>query len=762
MRHVALVQAGVITTILLLVLCAPVRADVFGPISLASDNALEQADYAHDPVISGNGEFIAFDGYFEGLTGVWRRDLKAPYAVEAVSVGEPGTPAGSAELPSISENGQYVSFATAAALSPVNDTNVGPDVYVRDMDVPEEQPCAEEEALAPAQPCAFTLVSAVNGSTHGLSYEYGEGPNREYEEGHYGAVAAGRSAMSADGEKVVFITTLPSDLDGPQTPTLQVAVRNLRTGSTELVSVASEGTSGIALPGPEPVPVQEGLGAVYNPGPFEAPAPYVVTRQAPASISADGSTVTWLAENVGEQAQTLQDETLSPKYTEPLWRRMEGGEWASTRRVSGGSDPGNPACVASGETDLPEVPSPSDPCQGPFATIRGFGIWTNANGVESAVPRLSADGYTVAFIAQAPLVALGSDFGVTPESRNGDLYIANMHGGLTRVQALTPLTELASGNESALSTNASIVDFGISPDASQVAFTTMRTQFPLGSPAFVSAPAAVPGMLELFDVDLANGTLTRVTHGYGGGPSESPHEEVTSKEDQYIEVGSGDGALSPSFSNSGNLVAFSSTASNLVFGDGNTPPLTKVGSTISDGSDVFVIPRETFSSAPAPQSISSAPAEPSPTIPWRLAVTAVSLSDGGVRLYVEVPGAGTLRALAGSRMLMRASRSSRKTKGSDPGAHGARAKANVVVRDVARTTGASDAGAGGFLTLTLTLSARYRSLSARAGGLAATVSVTFTAPGHQALHQSVAVHFRRKSSAHAAGSQHAARGRNRR
>src|SRR3984957_2322906 len=150
MRHVALVQAGVITTILLLVLCAPVRADAFGPISLASDNALEQADYAHDPVISGNGEFIAFDGYFEGLTGVWRRDLKAPYAVEAGSVGERGTPAGSAELPSISENGQYVSFATAAALSPVNDTNVGPDVYVRDMDVPEEQPCAEEEALAPA------------------------------------------------------------------------------------------------------------------------------------------------------------------------------------------------------------------------------------------------------------------------------------------------------------------------------------------------------------------------------------------------------------------------------------------------------------------------------------------------------------------------------------------------------------------------------------------------------------------------------------
>jgi hypothetical protein len=757
MRRIVLVQAGAITTMLLLLLCASVRADVFGPISLASDDALEQADYAHDPVISGNGEYVAFDGYFEGLTGVWRRDLKAPYAVEAVSVGEPGTPAGSAVLPSISENGQLVSFTTAAALSPVNDTNAGPDVYVRDMDVPEYQPCVEAEALAPAEPCAFTLVSAADDSTHGLSYEYSEGSNREYEEGHYGAVAAGRSAMSANGEKVVFVTTLPSDLDGPQTPTLQVARRNLLTGSTELVSVASEGTNGTPLPGPQPVPVQEGLGAVYDPGPFEGPAPYVLTRQAPASISADGSTVAWLAENVGEQVQTLADETLSPKYSEPLWRRMEGGEATPTRRVSGGSDPANPACAASGETDLPEVPSLSNPCQGPFATIRGFGIWTNANGVESAVPQLSADGNTVAFIAQAPLVALGSDFGVTPESRNGDLYIADMQEGLTRVQALTPLTELASGNESALSTNASIIDFGISPDASQVAFTTMRTQFPLGSPAFVSAPAAVPGMVELFDVDLGDDTLTRVTHGYDGGPSESPHEEATSKEDQYVEVGSGDGALSPSFSNNGDLIAFASTASNLVFGDGNTPPLTKVGSTVSDGSDVFVVPRETFLSAAAPQSISSAPAEARPTTPWRLGVTAVSLADGAVRLYLEVPGAGSLRAVAGSQMLLRSSHSAHKTKSSDHAAHGARAKAKVVTRDVAAARAASDASAGGFTILTLSLSASYRSLSARAGGLPATVRVSFTAPGHQTLHESVAVRFRRRSATHAA--HHAARGR---
>ena len=36
----------------------------------------QQADYAHDPAISGNGRYVAFDGSFGGLTGVWRRDLQ--------------------------------------------------------------------------------------------------------------------------------------------------------------------------------------------------------------------------------------------------------------------------------------------------------------------------------------------------------------------------------------------------------------------------------------------------------------------------------------------------------------------------------------------------------------------------------------------------------------------------------------------------------------------------------------------------------------
>jgi hypothetical protein len=728
---------------LLLAFCAQVHADVFGPISLVSDDALEQADYAHDPAVSGNGEYVAFDGYFAGLTGVWRRDLKTG-AVEPVAVGEPGTPAGSGELPSISESGQYISFTTTAALSPKNDTNMGPDVYVRDMEVPESQPCGEEEVVDPVQSCAFTLASAVSGSTQGLSYQYPDPEAQEYEQEHYGAMATGRSALSANGSEVVFVTTAPSNLAGEETPPLEVAVRYLQTGETELVSAEYDPATGKPAAGPEPVRFQGKAGAVYSPGArptFELPQPYEVTPEVPASISADGSTVAWMAQNIDEQVPTLPDEPLSPEYAEPLWRRIGDGPEAPIRRVSGGADPTNPACVASGETALPAKGSLSDPCQGPFQTTPDRGVWTHTES-ESPVPRLSADGYTVAFIAQAPLVAYGSDFDVEAETRHSDLYVADMHEGRSRVQAVTPLTELASGNEAVLATNAPIEDYGISPDGSQVAFATARTQFVLGSPTYVSAPAPVPGMVELFDVDLADDTLTRVTHGYEGGPSAAPHEEVTSKEDQYIENRPGNGALSPSFSENGDLLAFSSTASNLVYGDGNTPPLFHGTPPTSDGSDVFLVRREVFPSDPAPQVISSAPPAPSLVVPWSLGVTKMSLADGRVRLYIEVPGAGRLHAVASSPV---ATHVHRKGKGG---------RTTLLTRDVATTTQTNAATGGGLTMLTLTLVAPYRSLAARAGGLSATVSITFTAPGHPTLRKSISVSFvahkpnARRASAH--------------
>jgi len=746
---------------------APAAADVFGKIAMGSDGFLEgqeehqqQALYAHDPNISGNGQYVAFDGYFAGRTGVWRRDLQTG-EVEPVAVGEQQE--GSelcvahepcdAELPSISESGQYVSFTTTAPLTSDDRDEGGaddhPNVWVRNMDLPE------------ADASAYTLVSAVSGKSEGLTYE---GTSAD------GAVAAGRSAISASGEEVVFVTTAVSNLaacetgatpeascaegasEAPavSTPALQVAVRNLITKETRLVSVEYDPATGQPIPD-APVSKFEGdttYGAVYSPvsGPPQFPfsnRAYSLPASVGASISADGTTVAWMGVDIFKQARMLPEETKA-SYSEPLWRRISSPE-DPTRRVSGGSEPENPACIASGQLSLPEfqpgLVTASNPCQGPFAVEPTTGLWSSTV-VNDVVPELSEDGDTVAFMASAQLTALGVDFGRAENADLDDLFVVNMQEGLSRSEALRPLTQLVPGE----SGEAPIVDLAISPDGSQVAFSTQRIEFPLGSPAYVTQPQAVVGLAELFDVDIANDTLTRVTGGYEGGPSEHPHIRVTTTGRQYEKFT--DGALSPSFSKDGNTLAFSSTASNLVYGDGNTPPASLGGASGSaDGSDVFYLSREVFPPQSAETYISSPPGEPSITPSWAIGVTARSLANGSVRLYVEVPGAGTLSAATISAVTKTViSHASAKhghvsVKRGHVSAKRSHVSRTVVERDVATAKLTVGANTDGLVELTLTLASAYRTLASHPGGLPGAVEVIFSAAGQPTLKQSIAVTF---------------------
>ena len=722
---------------------APAGADVFGPISLASEGAIpgsadyQQSDYAHDPAISGDGRYVAFDGSFGGVTGVWRRDL-ATGTVEQVA-------GGSAELPSISENGRYISFTSSEDLVP-EDNAKGPNVWVRDMEPAEGEP-------------EYILASAVNGGSQALRYEYAGAPGsteRGNEEEHYGSLASGRSALSADGRQVAFMTTAVSTLvqdpeeelqerEGksppPHTPTLQVAVRDLETQRTTLVSAMDEpgtGTPKLNASGQnEPVPTSaEGYGAIY-PGRSSFPG----ATYAGASISADGTTVAWMGQEIEDQAQVLPAEPyLSPSYSEPLWRRIADGPQAPIRRITGGGDPASPACAQSGETRPVEPLSLSDPCQGPFEQNRHegttLGIWTLGT-VADYLPRLSANGQIVAFLSNAREIAAGEEFKFAESS--DDLYIVNMADGLTRVQALRRLTEIAGGEAGELARGGKIIDLGISPDGSEIAFSTIRTVFPLGSPAFVSAPAGAPGMVELFDIDLLDDTLTRVTHGFEGEaqPSEQPHRETPSGQDPYTEQ---DGTFSPSFTTNGQTLAFSSTASNLVYGDGNSPGTGQQAP--FDGSDAFVVSRVLFGSTPAPQFVSSAPG-PSITPVWTLGVTAISRANGSVLLYVQAPGSGALRAGAQSAVVTRSAlpaRTGRRARRSSVSRQ--RLGGTVATRTVA--TRETDAQGAGLQTLTLALAARYRSLARQRGGLSGKVTVTFTAHGHPTLRKSILVTFLRR------------------
>lgn len=111
-------------------------------------------------------------------------------------------------------------------------------------------------------------------------------------------------------------------------------------------------------------------------------------------------------------------------------------------------------------------------------------------------------------------------------------------------------------------------------------------------------------------------------------------------------------------------------------------------------------------------------------------------------LYVEVPGAGTLRASAQSRVRVRSARRA---------AHGSRLHSGTVTslatRVVASARTAAPVSSEGLVPLTLTLTRAYSSLASVSGGLSAALNVSFTAPGRPALRASLEVTFARTARA---------------
>jgi hypothetical protein len=689
-------------------------ADVFGPIQLLSSRSVqvgpdtipEQAEDASESTISGNGRYVAFVGSFGGITGVWRRDLETG-VVEQVA---PGL----ARLPSISEDGERVSFTTPEALAPEEDHNKAPDVYVRDMARPCQTeggkclPCGEHQEELEPESCPFILVSAVNGTEEGASYEYlkkGGKREEEREEENYGSLANGRSAMSANGEFVVFETAAESNLLGFPTPAREILLRNLKSDETTLVSSEYDPQTGTDTGVPVPLTTEgSGYGAAASVDAFGN------ASFGGASISADGSTVAWLGQEIGRQAKLLpgEQDDYSPENDEPLLRHVKEGPAAPTLRVTGGSEPENPLCVASGETRLSSPASPLDPCQGPFA-LGPPQFYLLDTTEDNFVPQLSANGETVAFLASALEVAARQE--ILGTEADDDLYIAQMGHGLSRVQGTRRLTEIA-GDISEPELSGRIVDFAIAPQGTQVAFTTQRTQFPLGSLSDVSPIAAKADLKELYDVDLANETITRVTHGF---TSEAAQSEYPGQGEASV-----NGASSPSFDNAGDILSFSSSADNLVYGDGNGQ------------SDAFLVERIVFADTPPTQYLSSPPPSPPVSPEWRLYASAAPQADGAVVLDVVVPGAGVLEAHASAGVPVRI-----RVRGA------ARARTALATRTVASTSVAVAPMTTGLQRLTLTLEHSYSALAQRTGGLYTALTLTFTAPGHPVLHTRLDVSFRR-------------------
>jgi hypothetical protein len=672
-----------------------------------------QADYAYDAAISANGEYVAYTGSIASRPGVYRTNL-VTHEVQIVALGA------DTGVPSISANGQYVSFTTDE--NPLTGEPAGEcsSVYVRDMSKRVEA----SAGTYTAQAGAYTLVSAKNASTESLTYAKPTTAGQPC-----GAAAAYRVAISGDGREVAFTVLSESDLVGPQTPPDQVAVRFLDTQQTELASATRASLESAG----EPQPVADGAALAGPSTKTSSLFARVPTSASTAAISADGSTVAWMGIDVQEQTDLTTPPpapstgAYADEYAEPLWRRIVVGARTPARDVLAGGDASAPECPPScaGGLDLlfnqgVEVTSPLlGPILGSFLAPQGFtATGTGADPLDVVTPQLSADGLTVALLSTQPT------YGEDPTYPNGEAppptanaFVVNMTPGLSRAQAITRLTAWASLNLKDVALAGPIEEIAISPDGTQVAFITARVAFPLAPPALITPPLSQAVNGQVYAADLPAGTLEYISQGYEGEPANG-------------------GALDVSLDGDGDTIALASTATNLAYG------------TVDEGTSVFVTHAIGSPPGVGRQSVSPPPGDPDPSPLWSISATASHGANGSLLLYVSVPGGGSLAASASASVPTTVASAKRTGKSGASKqrrrtGHGARqsaARATIAVRRVAQTK--RNAKAAEVLELRLTPAARYRSLFTQPGGLYANITLTFTAAGHARLTQQLSASFR--------------------
>ncbi len=384
----------------------------------------------------------------------------------------------------------------------------------------------------------------------------------------------------------------------------------------------------------------------------------------PATISADGSTVAWVSMNAPEQTVFFSGEDPSKTTAYYLWRRwQEPG--AKTRRITGIADPEDPECSSQGSVEAANHVI-SGPCYGPLTYPEG-----QLAPIVGAAPGLSEDGYTVAFLAAAALrpnitKAIGLD-----------AFVTSMAPGVTRKAGTRELT--LGVHSGAQGSTQSIESIALSPDGSTIAFTTPRDNFVLPEPTPIGSFRPLPTGSDLYVIHVRENTLERA---------------VLNNEGSDIE---GSISVNPTLTQTGSTVAFTSSASDLIYGDAN------------QASDAFTATLEAPAGTAAPpggfNAVQGGFSLTGTTSP-ELGLSVKRAADGGLILLVETPGAGKLTAQAQGTIATKLGKKTHKQK--------------VVL---ARASGATHAE--GTTTLVLHLASKYAKDLKQAGKLKALITVAF-------------------------------------
>jgi Tol biopolymer transport system component len=167
--------------------------------------------------LSADGRYVAFESLASNLVpgdtnahnDIFLRD-RVNGTTELVSVSVLGSPSnGDSQDPSISGDGRYVGFTSVASDLVVGDTNGHADVFVRDR---------------------------LNGATSRISLGW--------QSGAQGDGNSGWPSITADGRYVAFTSEATNLVLGDTNGNRDCFIRDLRTSTTELVSISIGGTTG--------------------------------------------------------------------------------------------------------------------------------------------------------------------------------------------------------------------------------------------------------------------------------------------------------------------------------------------------------------------------------------------------------------------------------------------------------------------------------------------------------------------------------------
>jgi Tol biopolymer transport system component len=439
-------------------------------------------DTSRNPAISADGRYVAYYSFATNLvpadtngTGdVFVRD-RTNGTTEMASVSsaeEHGN--GFSRYPDISENGQYVVFESDATNLVSGDTNGTDDVFVRDI---------------------------LAGMTYLVSCDYYGGPANGY---------SSSAAVSADGRYVAFDSIATDIVAGDANGARDVFVRDMQSGTTELVSLSTGGVQGNS-------------------------------HSTMPAISADGQYVVFQSDATNLEGTDTNG--LSDIYVR---NRLDG----ITKRASmskSGSEP-NGACYApdiSGdgwlvvfESDASNLfPGDTNGVRDVFVRAWSMGVGTRVSltweGTEgnyaSTTARTSADGRYVVFDSVATNLVPG-DTNAYP-----DVFLRDIWYG-TNLRASVDSLEVEGNDQSAGSS--------ISANGRYVAFPSGATNL---------VPGDTNGEWDVFVRDTEDGTTERVSVATGGAEADAS-------------------SSIPAISADGRYVAFHSSATNLVPGDANGVP----------------------------------------------------------------------------------------------------------------------------------------------------------------------------------------------